>query len=704
MQMEALECGAAALSMILAYYGKWIVLEEMRISCGVSRDGSNAKNILRAARTYGLDAKGYTYEIETLKQLNVFPCILFWEFNHFVVLNGFTHHKAILNDPARGKIAISMEEFENSFTGLCLCFQPTLEFQRSGHKKSILRLLKQHVKGARTAILFVLLTTIITSFKSLIFPLISRIYVDFILVEEGTTWFSGFLLVFLLLCSVILLAQWIQAIYAKRLEGKLAIRANAEFMWHVLRLPLEFFAQRRVGDLVLRKINNEDTAHTIIETLAPLCLHGIMMLFYLYLMFKYQIGLAIIGICGVLLNIFISKCIANKRMNVNRVLLKSEGQMWTTTVAGIELMESLKASGAEANFFERWAGNQASLTTQKMRNANINAHLGTLSIYVLHFSNLCILGIGVFLIMDRSFQIGMLLAFQGFMTAFLAPAEALSNAIQIIQESRANMERIEDVLAYPCDVQTPTFHEEQTYEKLRGTIELQNVTFGYSRLEEPLIENFSMKIEPGKKIAFVGSSGCGKSTLSKLISGVYAPSSGEILFDGIPMKEIDRSVFTSSLAVVDQDITLFEDSIAENIKMWDRSIADYEMIIAARDANIHSAILERANGFRYRIQAGGNDFSGGQRQRLEIARVLAQDPTILILDEATSALDSQTEFEVVKSIQKRGITCIVIAHRLSTIRDCDEIIVLHHGQVVERGTHETLFAMNGFYTQLVSNE
>lgn len=268
------------------------------------------------------------------------------------------------------------------------------------------------------------------------------------------------------------------------------------------------------------------------------------------------------------------------------------------------------------------------------------------------------------------------------------------------------MERIEDVMKYPTD---PVFDnhaetEDGEYDKLSGNIELKNVTFGYSRLAEPLIKDSSMTLKPGSRVAFVGASGCGKSTLSKLISGLYQPWSGEILFDGKPLSQIDRGVFTGSLAVVDQDITIFEDTIANNIKMWDNSIEDFEMIMAARDAQLHEDIMQREGGYQYKLTEGGKDFSGGQRQRMEIARVLAQDPTIIILDEATSALDAKTEYDVVKSIKDRGITCIVVAHRLSTIRDCDEIIVLERGNVVERGTHEELMKNGGAYTQLVSNE
>ncbi|MBQ3153646.1 MAG: ATP-binding cassette domain-containing protein, partial [Clostridia bacterium] len=355
---------------------------------------------------------------------------------------------------------------------------------------------------------------------------------------------------------------------------------------------------------------------------------------------------------------------------------------------------------------EKWSGYQASVNAQRVKFARLNQYLGLIPQLVSSLTGTAVLIIGVFLTINGAFTVGMVMAFQGFLNAFLSPAQQLISASQIMQEMRTEMERIEDVMEYPADVvcQNDSFDEDAEYDKLSGNVELKNVTFGYSRLAEPLIKDFNLTLKPGSRVAFVGTSGCGKSTLSKLISGLYQPWSGEILFDGKPMTQIDRSVFTGSLAVVDQDIILFEDTIANNIKMWDTSIEDFEMIMAARDAQLHEDIMQRDGGYNYKIIEGGKDFSGGQRQRMEIARVLAQDPTIIILDEATSALDAKTEYEVVKSIKDRGITCIVVAHRLSTIRDCDEIIVMDHGNVVERGTHDELYALGGFYTQLVTSD
>lgn len=705
MQMEALECGAASLAMILAYYKKWIPLEQVRVDCGVSRDGSNAKNILKAARNYGLKAQGFRYEPDTLKLKGSFPCIIHWNFNHFVVLNGFKKNKAMINDPARGKVEVSMDEFDGSFTGICLLFEPDNHFVATGKKKSIFDFMKKKLNGAKAAIAFVVLTTLITSLVNIINPVFSRIFMDRLLTAKNLEWLYPFLFGLIIFCTIRIIAEWINAIYSIKLEGKLAISSNVRYMWHVLRLPMEFYSQRMAGDIAARKNNNEGIAKSFIDTLAPLFLNMVMMFFYLIVMVRYSLILAVIGIAGVLCNLLFNQYITQKRMNIARVMSRDSGKLWSATVSGIEMIESIKSSGAEDGFFERWSGFQASVHTQKIKNTRVNQYLGYIPTLILQIVNVLILVVGIYFIIENQLTVGMLFAFQGFLSSFLLPAQSLLHSGQILQEMRVDMERVEDVLEYPTDVH---FDDKSigslSYEKLKGKIELRNVTFGYSKLASPLIEDFNMILEPGKKIAFVGSSGCGKSTLSKLITGLYKPWSGEILFDGQPIETIDRHILTSSLAVVDQDITLFEDTISSNIKMWDNSIENFEIILAARDANIHSDILERENGFEYKMMEGGKDFSGGQRQRLEIARVLAQDPTIMIMDEATSALDAKTEFEVVESIQKRGITCIVIAHRLSTIRDCDEIVVLDHGRVVERGKHQDLYAANGLYTSLVSNE
>lgn len=721
MQLEALECGAACLTMVLAYYNKWIPLEQVRSDCGVSRDGSNAKNVMLAARSYGLKAKGYRFEPADLKKFGKFPCIVHWEFNHFVVLDGFKHGKVYLNDPARGEYTVTEERFDECFTGIVLMFEPDEAFEPSGRQKSVLAFARKRMKGAGVAVAFVVITSIIGSLMNIIKPGFSRVFLDRLLTGENPEWTPWFIGGIILISAIELIVAWMNTVYSMRINGKMAVVGSSTYMWKALRMPMEFFSQRMAGDILQRQSTNASIAGTLVNTVAPLLIDTGMMIFYAVVMVRYSVPLTLIGLASLVINAVMSKIISEKRINVSRVMMRDSGKLEGTTVAGIEMIETIKASGAENGFFEKWAGYQASVNTGNVRFERINMAIGLIPEAVSTLADLIITGLGIYLTIEGEFTVGMVLAFQGFMSSFSGPATSLLESGQTLQEMRTQMERIEDVMEYPTDPVCAAQEENElkrleeasgeegsedeiSYDKLSGNVELKNVTFGYAKLAAPLIKDFSMTLKQGSKVAFVGSSGCGKSTLAKLISGLYQPWSGDILFDGKRINEIDRNVFTSSIAVVDQDIILFEDSISNNIKMWDNSIEDFEVIMAARDAQLHSTIMQRDGGYDYKISEGGKDFSGGERQRLEIARVLAQDPTIIVLDEATSALDAKTEQDVVESITARGITCIVIAHRLSTIRDCDEIIVLDHGNVVERGTHDELYAKNGYYTQLVTSD
>lgn len=707
MQMEALECGAACLAMICAYYEKWIPLEQVRIDCGVSRDGSNAKNMLVAARSYGLVAKGYRYGIDDLKKKGKFPCIIHWNFNHFVVLNGFKKGKALINDPAKGACSISAREFDTSYTGVCLMFEPSENFVPEGKPKSVLKFAFSRMKGAGSAIVFSIVCSIIASLMGIILPGFSRIFLDRLLTYQNPEWFYPFIVTLSVISLLAVIVNGVQALFFNKINGKLSVVGNMSFLWKVMHMPMAFFSQRMAGDIQNRQNTNANIANQFVNIFAPIALDAAMMIFYLVVMIRYSPLLSAIGMISILVNIIVSHVISKLRVNISRVQMRDAGKLAGATVAGIEMIETIKSSGAENGFFAKWAGYQASVNKQRVKTEALEQYVGQLPALVSLLTNTTIMMLGVYFAMEGSFTVGMIMAFQGFLAAFYAPASKIITAGQSITEMRTSMERIEDVMSYPDDVcyeSENILTENDSFEKLKGNIELKNVSFGYSPLGAPLIKDFNLSVKTGGKVAIVGGSGCGKSTIAKLISGLYTPASGEILFDGKSIREIDRSVFTGSVSVVDQDIILFEDTVANNIKMWDNSIEDFEMILAAHDAQIHEDILQRVGGYRYKLSEGGKEFSGGQRQRLEIARALAQDPTIIILDEATSALDAKTEFEVVKAIENRGITCIVIAHRLSTIRDCDEIIVLDNGAVVERGTHDELYAKGGKYTELVSND
>ena len=705
MQLEALECGAAALAMVMAYYGKWVPLEQVRLDCGVSRDGSKAKNIYIAAEHYGFNVEAFRMTPKGIREKGKFPCIIHWNMNHFVVLDGFRGRHAYINDPAQGEIRVTDAEFDDSFSGIALIPTPSEAFEPGGKRRSVIDFARKRLIGAGAAVAFVMITTAVSYLFGIINSVTSRVFMDRLLTGGNRQWLGPFLALLSVLAVAQLTVAWAQAVYSLRVNGKMAVIGRTGYMWKVLRLPMEFFSQRLAGDIQARAALNGSVAGTLVDTFAPLMINTAMMVFYLALMLRQSPLLTMIGLVALLINIAVSRAVSNRRVNLTRVQMRDAANLESATVSGIALIETIKAGGAENGFFQRWAGYQASVNRQKSRSLKNDALLGMIPDFLCAIANYAVLILGVWLAMDGKFTLGAVLMFQGFLGAFMAPAMTLLGAGQRILEMRTQMERVQDVMEYPEDanvVERPVADDQ--IDKLQGNVALKNVTFGYSRLEPPLITDFSLSLETGRQVALVGASGCGKSTISKLISGLYQPWSGEILFDGKPRSAWPREVMTSSLAVVDQDIILFEDTIANNIRMWDDTIKDFEMILAANDAQLHEDIIRLPDGYQHKLVSGGRNLSGGQRQRIEIARVLAQDPIILILDEATSALDAKTEYEVVKAIRERGITCIVIAHRLSTVRDCDEIIVLDHGKVAERGTHGELMARGGIYADLVANE
>ena len=711
MQMESLECGAACLAMILAYYGRWEPLEKVREQCGVSRDGSRAANILKAARSYGLEAEGASGDADALRESATFPCIIFWNFNHFVVLDGFKGKCAYINDPARGEIKVTMEEFEESFTGVVLLFQKTETFEKGGEKPSTLRYAKERLTGMGRPIAFVMLTAAIMSLAGIANTSMSQVFVDRILTGENPDWLGPLMVCLLLMAVVMGVVSILNAVYLMRIRGKIAIVSSSRFMRHLLHLPVGFYSQRMVGDLQHRQSSNETIAFALIAQTAPTLINLIMIVLYLMVMLRYSVLLTVVGVVTIVINVLVARIVSKMRVNISRSTTANEGKKYSVGVSGIEMIETIKAAGAENSYFERWSGYQAVVNRDSVHAIRLNEYLGSLPAALTSLANIMVLVLGIWLIVQGQFTPGMLLAFTGFFSSLMSPVNQLTSLDQTIREMETQMERIEDVMNYEGDApegcndpkEVTNLKEAFGRAKLRGQVDLEDVTFGYSPLDPPLIEGFNLHVKPGQWVALVGPSGCGKSTLSKLVSGLYKPWSGSVSFDGVPIAEVPSPILRGSLSVVDQDIVVFDDTVSDNIKMWDDSIRDFEVVLACRDAGIHDTVAGRGGGYSSRVLPGGRNFSGGQLQRLEIARALAQDPSIIILDEATSALDAKTEAKVIERIRKRDITCIVVAHRLSTIRDCDEIVVLDAGRVVERGTHSQLLVANGAYAELVRN-
>jgi NHLM bacteriocin system ABC transporter peptidase/ATP-binding protein len=702
--MEALECGAASLAMVLGHYGRHVPLEELRIACGVSRDGSRASNLLKAARSYGLQAKGMQMEPAALAEVQA-PAILFWEFNHYVVYDGtgrrFGRRGIHINDPDKGRRFLAAEDFDTSFTGVVLVFEPGENFTRGGRRPGIMRALPTRLRGTAGTMLAAMLASLLLVAVGAAVPALSRTYIDMFLIGNQASLLG---VLFTAMGAMVALTAVLTGLQqANLLRGRIisSTLSSARFLRHLLKLPVAFYAQRGPADLVQRLQSNDAVAETLARDLTAAGVDGVVVLLYAVLLWTYDPQLTVIGVGLALLNVVAMRIVVRLRATGTQKLRADSARLTNTSYTGLQLIETMKATGGENGYFRRWAGQHATTLDEQQRLGVPSAWLGIVAPALATLNSALILWIGGLRAVEGHISIGLLVAFQALVVRFTAPVTRLNGVAGRIQDFAADVARLKDVENFPEDELYSRREPAASTRRLKGHVTLEEITFGYSPLDKPLLTGFSLSVGPGQQVALVGGSGSGKSTVSRLISGLYSPWEGTIRIDGQRLEDIARGALAASVSFVDQDIFLFEGTVRDNVALWDPSIPDDAVVAALKDAALYDVIAKRPGGVHGRVEQDGRNFSGGQRQRLEIARALVRRPSIMVLDEVTSALDAETEQLIIDNLRRRGCACVVIAHRLSTVRDSDEIVVLDHGSVVERGRHEDLVTAGGPYAELV---
>jgi len=709
LQMEAVECGAAALGSILAFHGRFEPLSQLREACGVNRDGSRAGNIIRAAQRLGLNAQGFKRTAEELFNSSPLPVIAFWQGMHFVVVEGTKGGRVFINDPGMGRYRVTEKEFIDHYSGVVLEFSPGPDFKKKGRPYSFFKALGRRMEGVWAPGILILALSMILVLPSLAVPVFSKIFVDRILIEGLSDWAKPLLMGMGVTLFFTALFSWLQQFIILRLQTRLTITSNARFIWHLLRLPGSFFSQRYAPEITSRCRLNEMLANILSGQFTTAILNLMMALFYLGVMYYYDALLTLFGLLVILVNVAVVRILAPRRHDEFMRMIQETGKTQALMIGALQSIDTIKSQGMEHDTFSFWAASHAGAVngTQQL---GILTTLGSMAPVVMAgVYNTLILGAGALRITQGEMTIGELVAFQVLANMMVVPVGQLSVLGGTIQDASACMKRLDDVLDHEVETTVEDLSVSQDTlltknENLTGHLVLDNITFGYSRLDPPLLENFSLTMEPGARVALVGNSGSGKSTIARIVAGLYPPWSGQVLLDNTPRQDIPEFVLKNCVAMVDQNIFLFEGSFRENLTLWDEFIRDEQIIQGCRDAEIYETIIRRPGGLDGHLNENGTNLSGGQRQCLEIARTLVRNPALLILDEASNALDPIREHKIDMNIRQRGCSCLIVAHRLSTIRDADEIIVLDQGKVVQRGTHDKLMGEGGLYRTLITTQ
>jgi ATP-binding cassette, subfamily C, bacterial len=709
-QMEAVECGAACLGIILAYFGKYVRLEELRIACGVSRDGSSALNILKAGKNYGLDVHGYHKEIEELFDVPL-PFIAHWGFNHFVVIEGFSKKAVFINDPNYGRRKITYLDLDINFTGVILTLSPTSSFTKSEAPPFIYQDVLKRIGSMKWGVFFLSLIGLLLIIIPLSMAAFSQVFLDYLLQGKLLGWKWYFIFGMTTICLTTLILNTLKQKILNGFYLKMSLQLSTEFFLHIISLPLSFFAQRFGGEISYRMGLNDNIAQTMVKTIADGFLNIILACVFGFILFYYDVVIATVALSIVCFNLILIWFLYRSRLEAYACLQQAIGKSSAFSIGGLSVIETLKATSSETKYFSRWMGYYTKLMNTIQLISQRDGISGVAPIVLGNIANLTVLMVGIWRIMNGQLTIGMLVAMQILAQNFINPVFNLLGLMFSLQLFKVDSARINDVLDYPKD---PIFQKEQeksisntqqlSVSKLSGYIEVTDLAFGFNPNAPPVFKDINLSISPGKSVALVGPSGCGKSTIAKLIAGLYAPLTGEIRFDGALRTELPRELITNSLCMVEQDTSLFTESIKDNITLLEAHPMQSDLIAAAKDACIHEDILNRKGGYDLILEQNGSNISGGQRQRIQIARALYRNPSILVLDEATSALDSDTEAEVMKNIRRRGCSCLIVAHRLSSIKNCDEIIVILNGTISQRGTHLQLLQQPGLYKTLVEVE